>query len=679
MVEKHVYYLHYEKVKLYNCAGAVQRWILAQPQRAAVTRKCEEMAGYNSDMRSPKDLDPSRMMADEVSIQGIMQCVESMVNPFQDSSDELLCLSSGLVATEEIKSDLLQAERLGEKAAATYMQERLLSKNTDMFKPIKAMKLGLIGDRQKSSKTQTSKTIMLKNDRNLFSRLLVLSQARNIELTEILKYSLGPISYPLAGSDGSMCKTTKSTLLKVIEEEFPNGEHLVDKPPSDGALMIDAMALIQCVRVSAIPATFGELAMYILSKILSLADFYTCGRVDFVADTYPITSIKECERGKRAASGQQLVKIFNDGQKAPTQWKKYLNHGQNKEALIEYLFNRWKRVVLPRNLTLFVAHGALCHSLSFSPGEEAVVEIVDQLCSDHEEADTKLLLHAKHASQTHGCVLIKTPDTDVVIIAISLAHHLSCDIYLLTLKCISITAITDRLSQLLAMSLIGLHAFTGCDSVSAFYGKGKRSVYTLLRPQSRMLDGLRKLGKSSSPYVFDTELLPVMESIVCLMYGCPDTTEVNTARYKLFCSKASTEQSLPPTQDALIQHLRRACYQATVWERALEAKQNAPSPVGHGWSMVEDNLQFSWMTSPPSPVDVLQTTYCKCQKSQCQGGRCSCVKSKLRCTDLCGCTNCTNKTLLADGSDTDDNDSDEVHIRSPSDSNIKFIPLAYCF
>ena len=46
------------------------------------------------------------------------------------------------------------------------------------------------------------------------------------------------------------------------------------------------------------------------------------------------------------------------------------------------------------------------------------VEDVCELISDHKEADTRLLLHAKHVSDTnhHSCIVIRSPDTDV--------HHL---------------------------------------------------------------------------------------------------------------------------------------------------------------------------------------------------------------------------------------------------------------
>ena len=37
-----------------------------------------------------------------------------------------------------------------------------------------------------------------------------------------------------------------------------------------------------------------------------------------------------------------------------------------------------------------------------------------ELESDHEEVDTQLLLHSKHAANTHDRIIVKTPDTDTL-------------------------------------------------------------------------------------------------------------------------------------------------------------------------------------------------------------------------------------------------------------------------
>lgn len=47
---------------------------------------------------------------------------------------------------------------------------------------------------------------------------------------------------------------------------------------------------------------------------------------------------------------------------------------------------------------------------------------------NHEEADSRMLLHASHAAQHgHHAILIRTVDTDVVVLAVSLAQELQLE------------------------------------------------------------------------------------------------------------------------------------------------------------------------------------------------------------------------------------------------------------
>ena len=66
--------------------------------------------------------------------------------------------------------------------------------------------------------------------------------------------------------------------------------------------------------------------------------------------------------------------------------------------------------------------------LVFADAVVAVTEVPD-LFSDHEEADTRLLLHDHHAVQVFSSVAIKTPDTDVMVLPLARSqdfHGFSC-------------------------------------------------------------------------------------------------------------------------------------------------------------------------------------------------------------------------------------------------------------
>ena len=120
---------------------------------------------------------------------------------------------------------------------------------------------------------------------------------------------------------------------------------------------------------------------------------------------------------------------------------------------------------------------------------------------------------------------------------------------------------------------------------------------------------------------------------------------------------------MPPTRDALRQHILRCNYQAAIWQRALQSEPDIPSPIGHGWSLNDEQLlTIQWTTKQPAPDELLLLIACNCLTG-CGSGRCSCLRSGFHCTAACGCTDCANTDQsqlrggdLSSGDDTDDDD-----------------------
>ena len=166
-----------------------------------------------------------------------------------------------------------------------------------------------------------------------------------------------------------------------------------------------------------IPETFGQLADVILKNVIDIAVYNKSQCVDFVTDRYPTVSTKNAERLHRAASGTYAVSILSDQQKVPKQWKKFMSVGSNKERLVEFLVQQWRNVRCSalQSTQLFVTNKEKCYH--YSPNADAVtVEEVPELECDHEEADTKMFVHAQHAAASSDVVVIKSPDTDASVI-----------------------------------------------------------------------------------------------------------------------------------------------------------------------------------------------------------------------------------------------------------------------
>ena len=284
-------------------------------------------------------------------------------------------------------------------------------------------------------------------------------------MKEVLTYSLQKFPSPIATVDGKLVKTPKSKLMHVLESRVD--DPTIESVPSNNALILDGMALIQMMKH--IPNTFGKLVEIILGRILSLASNSKSTRVDFVCDTYPEVSIKNMERSSRADEGSTVVRILGADQKVPRQFKKFLSVGKNKESLIEF-FQHLKHVGklsnLIGNVELFVSHGEMCHRFCTNNREKVQVEECKELFSDHEEADTRLLLHAKQASKTHNHVVIRSPDTDVFILLLGHNSAIPTALYFDTgignqRRILDIGKVFLTPGFELCDALIGFHAFTG--------------------------------------------------------------------------------------------------------------------------------------------------------------------------------------------------------------------------
>ena len=123
-----------------------------------------------------------------------------------------------------------------------------------------------------------------------------------------------------------------------------------------------------------------------------------------------------------------------------------------------------------------------------------------------------------------------------------------------------------------------------------------------------------------------------------LMYDRTSTEmKVNEARKQLFSQKSRSIDGIPPTQAALVEHMKRAAYQAGhVWAQMFVAVPNLPSPSEWGWVQTANGgWEVKWTALPEASHACRELLRCGC-KSGCRN-KCKCVKAVLQCTALCKC------------------------------------------
>ena len=106
---------------------------------------------------------------------------------------------------------------------------------------------------------------------------------------------------------------------------------------------------------------------------------------------------------------------------------------------------------------------------------------------NHEEADTRIYVNvADQVTNGYKRVVIRTTDSDVVVIGISIMQHLEdlCELWIAfgcgkNFRYIPIHTIARQLGNARSGGFPFFHSLTGCDTVSSLYGKGKKTAWTI--------------------------------------------------------------------------------------------------------------------------------------------------------------------------------------------------------
>ena len=158
--------------------------------------------------------------------------------------------------------------------------------------------------------------------------------------------------------------------------------------------------------------------------------------------------------------------------------------------------------------------------------------LVEALCSNQKEADTKLLLQAKHLldSDDRKLVLVRFPsgDVDIQVLFIStlLEESEQKRIYIdfgngksrKTLHLNSVDMNSD-----LKSALTGFHAFTGNDYLSCIFRKSKKLCWKALK-SNKFVQMFKELGNEWEP---KGELIPLLEEYMCSLFQKNKKKDVN--------------------------------------------------------------------------------------------------------------------------------------------------------
>ncbi|CAG9817325.1 unnamed protein product [Phaedon cochleariae] len=298
--------------------------------------------------------------------------------------------------------------------------------------------------------------------------------------------------------DGTLRSSEKASIIKLVAKgvECPNSIN-IDRNTSQ--LIIDGQALVNSIGKPATATTFGDLAAIFMDRVVHL------------------------ERPRTRGTAPVRRDITSAAIPLPKNWKNFLALGDNKadlarllsQGVLQYVFNDIEIVV----------SGGLIHEedvRSTNPESD-----VSSLAATHEEADTRVVLHAVHSDADN--IVIMARDTDICLLLI---HHF------------------DKMT-----SSEAFHAVTGCDSTSHLATITKKAACKVFNGTACQL--LDNLGHSP---LTPSSKANADKFLVQLYKVTKDVSSGDEARYQLSGVLIKPE-ALPPTSDALRLHPLRCHYQ----------------------------------------------------------------------------------------------------------------------
>ena len=201
----------------------------------------------------------------------------------------------------------------------------------------------------------------------------------------------------------------------------------------------------------------------------------------------------------------------------------------------------------------------------------------------------------------------------------------------------NIKQIIRELGTNIFLALPFFNAFTGCDTVSSFYGKGKCKAYDVWVKSERkddFPDVFVELG--GKPTNATSDHIDLLESFVLQLYGSRHDT-LGAARLDKFQKSTDNDlRLLPPSKDALRQHIYRTSYQAGyLWRQSVE-ELDIPDPGQWGWKTdSKGDFQPLWTTSQPSVTVKNFIETCSCKTGKCKS--CKCTRANVACLSICEC------------------------------------------
>lgn len=567
----------------------VEKWILGMSATFEICSAMEEYASvyYNSN-ELHTELRSSRISRDSKDMDKVLDWFEA--HPPFPETDYIMSIATGLVGDDTINCHT--AFTVGTKS-----MKEIIGCNFHEVKLKRRNRVNTLADMNCSVKIRDE--IVPVNTTLLLQRCLWIAKEEP-ELEEFFTYELSPRPLALFDDEG-MRKTSKSVLYNLFRPERVN-----PTPPAalDMWYVVDGGFLIH--RVYWPPqSTYHDIFVGYLAYVRK----HYGQHIVIVFDGYGenVDCTKQAERNRRYVTPKCAEILFEEDMTATVGRDVFLTNSKNKSRFISMISTFFQEANI---------------AVEQAPGD----------------ADLLIIQTALNICQKkHAQVSIVGEDIDLLVL---LLHHTPADINILFVKpgkaksetLYYSTKSLQTSSPNLKDCVLLLHAFSGCDTTSAFFRKGKVSSFKLLMKNTKLKEiASIFMGVNTSK----DEIGQVGTRLTLTLYKAPES-EVSLDRYRYKCfknavahsNKEITLSSIPPTTAASLQHSFRVYHQIQAW------LGHQLTPTQWGWHRTQRGLEPTTTLQSPAPQKLLNLISCNCSKG-CERW-CGCKKAGMKCSNLCG-------------------------------------------
>ena len=311
----------------------------------------------------------------------------------------LINLSSGEKIDKNIYDDMCQVEILGKEKLNEFIQESLIDGKVGFFNPIKKSNLKTGIKSGKKSKYKIVST--LQEDCQTYG--LIVEKSLNLE--ETFQFAITTVSLLIAFSDEKLRQSEKTSFRNYIIKQ---SEALHTISPKDAAWFIDGTAFISCLK----PKKTNKEWISALIIFIFPDSSITIKLLGFINETYNLDSIKNITRQERGTSSTNFkITGFEQNMPQGDTWQGLLNDNEYKDKLMEMIKEyvlEFGSGILPRSIPFIITSREKNYFVL--PTGNKVISVCN-----HEEADTRLVLHA---SKVDSDVAVVCKNTDVLILMI---------------------------------------------------------------------------------------------------------------------------------------------------------------------------------------------------------------------------------------------------------------------